>query len=96
MESDLGEAEYLTVVDEVSSLADPHPQLPMKRKSRGKYKEYTDENRAKISKYPCEHGNQRAIRHFRDKIPGLSESTMRSFKNKYRGKLRKEKMKDCP
>ena len=39
-ESGLGEVEYTNVVASVSSLADP--QFPMKRKSRGKYFEYTD------------------------------------------------------
>lgn len=63
------------------------------KQTRGKYKEYTDEDRAKVGKYASEHGNERAIRHFRDKIPGLS---VRNFKKKYREKLREEKRKDCP
>ena len=78
MKSGLGEVEYTNVIASMSSLADP--QLPMKRKSQGKYFEYTDEDRAKIGKYACEHGNKKARRHFLGKIPKLSESSVRNFK----------------
>ena len=78
----------------VSNLTDP--QLPRKRKSRGKYIQYSDEDRAKIGKYASENGNEKARHHFLGKIPHLSESTVRNFKKMYRKKLREEKEKDHP
>lgn len=90
MESGLGGVEYGNIIaNDVPALADPRVEAP-KRKCRGKYVVYTDEDRAKIGKYACENGNERARRHFSEKIPGLKESTVRNFKKMYREKLREK------
>ena len=94
LESGLGKAEYANVVASVSTLADP--ELVRKRKSKGKYYQYTDEDRAKIGRYACEHGNEKARRRFLNQKPKLSESTVRNFKKRYQTKMREEQKKDHP
>lgn len=53
------------------------------KKVRGKYQNYSEEDRATIGKYAHINGNANALRHFRESFPGLSESTVRGFKNSY-------------
>ena len=53
------------------------------KKVRGKYQNYTEEDRATIGKYAHVNGNANALRHFKESFPGLSESTVRGFKNSY-------------
>ena len=53
------------------------------KKVRGKYQNYTEEDRATIGKYAHTNGNANALRHFKESFPGLSESTVRGFKNSY-------------
>ena len=54
------------------------------KKGRGKYNDYTAEERAKIGKYAAENGPARAVRHF-SKILNkkLPETTARRLKSEY-------------
>ena len=76
-------------------LANPEPDAK-RRKTRGKYAKYSDQQRAKIGKYVSEHGNERARRHFLAEFPSLRESTVRYFKALYQQKLRDERKKEYP
>lgn len=59
------------------------------KRVRGKYQTYNDKDRAIIGKYAHTNGNANAIRYFKDSYPGLSESTVRGFKNMYTKELQK-------
>lgn len=52
----IGIEEHLSVTNSVSELADPEPSRK-KEKTRGKYAEYSDEDRAMIGKYASQNGN---------------------------------------
>ena len=71
----------------IVELADPSPAVK-RRKTRGKYTEYTPQQRASIGKYACEHGNERARKYFLSSFPQLRESTIRNFKKAYKGKMK--------
>lgn len=87
-ESGLGNVEHSAVVASgVAELADPSPATK-KRKTRGKYTEYTPQQRASIGKYACEHGNERARKYFLSTFPQLRESTIRNFKKAYKEKMK--------
>ena len=58
-ECGLGVEEHMAVTIGVSEYADPEPSRK-KRKIRGKYTEYSDEDRAKIGRYASENGNEKA------------------------------------
>ena len=58
-------------------------------RKRGKYQHYSAETRAK--KYASENGNSKAINHFKEDLPTLKESTVRTFKQAYEKRLREEK-----
>ena len=60
---------------------------------RGKYQHYSAETHAKIRKYTSENGNSKAINHFKEELPTLKESTLRTFKQAYEKRLREEKKK---
>ena len=79
-ECGLGIEEHSIVTTSVSELADPEPSR-RKRRTRGKYTEYSDENRSKIGRYACENGNEREQKHvhFFKKFPCLTESTVWNF-----------------
>ena len=79
-ESELGNVEHSAVVaSDVAELADPSLFLQIKkRKTRGKYTEYTPQQRASIEKYACEHSNERARRYFLSFFTQLCESTIRN------------------
>ena len=62
-------------------------------RKRGKYQHYSAEKRAKIGKYASENGNSKAINHFKEELPTLRESTVRTFKQAYQKRLREEKKK---
>ena len=81
-ECGLGVEEHSTVTAFVSQLANPEPEAK-KRRTKGNYTHYSDEDRAKIGKYATENGNERARKHFLTKFPHLTESTVRSFKKRY-------------
>ena len=59
-------------------------ELERAGKKRGKYNNYTPEDRARIGKYAAENGATRAALHF-SKVLGLdiNESTARKFKSEY-------------
>ena len=44
-----------------------------------------------IGKYASENGNSKAINHFKEELPTLKESTVRTFKQAYEKRLREEK-----
>ncbi|CAH3151308.1 unnamed protein product, partial [Porites lobata] len=64
------------------------PQPSQSRSKRSKYVQYSGEDRAKIAKYSCEHGNTKALQHFSKEYPNLKESTLRNFKKAYQDKLK--------
>ena len=94
-ESGLGSDEYTNVTTAVSDLANPEPAAK-KRRTRGKYVKYTDEQRAEIGRYASENGIERERRHFLGDLLHLTESTVRNFKKKYLEKLRDERKKANP
>ena len=64
----LGVKKHSTVTSFVSELADP-ASVGKKRKTKGHYTHYSNEDRAKIGKYASENGNERAKKKFREKYP---------------------------
>ena len=82
----LGRNEYNQVAAAVVDLARPQPS--QSRSKRSKYVQYSGEDRAKIAKYSCEHGNTKALQHFSKEYPNLKESTLRNFKKAYQDKLK--------
>ena len=82
----LGRNEYNQVAAAVVDLARPQPS--QSRSKRSKYLQYSGEDRAKIAKYSCEHGNTKALQHFSKEYPNLKESTLRNFKKAYQDKLK--------
>ena len=96
-ESGLGRVEFDTIASsEVRRLADPAPSASQKRKKRGKYAEYTPEQRAGIGRYAAENGNEKARLKFRSTFPNLTESTIRNFKKAYLEKLNHEREQAQP
>ena len=85
-ESGLGRVEYDSTTTSVSELADPTPAAK-KRRTRGKYTQYTPEQRAHIGKYALDNGNERARPHFLPNYPDLRESTIRNFKKAYKERM---------
>ncbi len=71
-ESGLGREEHDSVTAAIEDLANP----AAKKIKRGKYAKYSDEQRAQIGKYACEHGNTNAQRKFLSGFPNLNESTV--------------------
>ena len=57
------------------------------RRKRKAHSTFSDEDRAVIGKYAAENGNASALKKFKVSKPGLIESTVRSFKQKYVGLL---------
>jgi len=68
----LGCNEYNQVAAEVVDLARPQPSQSQSKRS--KYHQYSGEDRAKIAKYSCEHGNKKALQHFSKEYPNLKET----------------------
>ena len=81
----LGRNEYNQVAAAVVDLARPQPS--QSRSKRSKYHQYSGEDRAKIAKYSCEHGNKKALQQFSKEYPNLKESTLRNLKKAYQDKL---------
>lgn len=73
-ESGLGSVDYNSVTEEVEN--------SLNTKRRKEYQTFTAEERYQIGKYASEHGNSAAMRYF--KFKHLKESTVRTFKSKYR------------
>ena len=61
---------------------------------RKRYASYTDEDRAKIGKYASENGTTAALKRFRQDIPDLGESTVRSFKIRYLAALENSRKRE--
>lgn len=97
-ESGLGCVEFDAMVSsEVGRLADPTPSsASKKRRKRGKYVQYTPEERASIGRYAVEYGNERTRLKFRSTFTNLSESTIRNFKKAYMEKLKHERKQAQP
>ena len=58
-------------------------QMQGGRRKRKAYSTFSDEDCAVIEKYAAENGNASALKKFKASKPGLIESTVRSFKQKY-------------
>ena len=87
----LGTVEYQNVVSVVGTLVDDHDgekSSSARARKRGNYNHYSPEIRAKIGKYASENGNLKALKKFKAEVPNLKESTMRSFKQAYKRKLK--------
>ena len=96
-ETGLNNEEYENVSAAVTDIADPTPTQAsgkQKRKSRGTYTVYTEEQRASIGRYASMHGNEKARKKFLSDLPNLTESSIRNFKKMYLKKLREEKMRN--
>ena len=59
-------------------------------RSRGSYTKLTDVNGFQIGRNAGENGNKKALIHFKNKFPGLKESTVRTFKKQYQEELKKQ------
>jgi len=57
------------------------------RRKRKPYRRFSETDRATIGKYAAEHGNAEAMKRFKTEFPELPESTVRSFKIKYKDAL---------
>ena len=94
----LGNVEYHAVESSVASLANPHATegslATSAARKHGKYQHYSAETHAKIGKYASENGNSKANNHFKEELPTLKESTVRTFKQAYEKRLWEEKKKD--
>ena len=53
-----------------------------------KHAVYSPKDRALVGKYASEFGNSAALKHFKNKLPDLKESTVNLFKKKYQGFLK--------
>ena len=59
------------------------------KKARGSYKMYSADQRYKIGKYASEYSTASTLRKYKGEFPQLSESTVRSMRQKYEEELRK-------
>ena len=93
----LGDVEYYAVESSVASLVNPHStegsSATSAARKRGKYQPCSAETCAKIGKYASANGNSKAINHFKEELPTLKESTVRTFKRAYEKRLREKKKK---
>ncbi|VDI04793.1 Hypothetical predicted protein [Mytilus galloprovincialis] len=87
VEKDAETAKTVTVAN--SSVKDVL-QSPNRKRKRGEYSNYSSEQRAKIARYACEHGNTSAAKHFSKLLDKtINESTVRSMKKQYIDELNK-------
>ena len=93
----LGDVEYYAVESSVASLVNLHStegsSASSAARKRGKYRHCSAETCAKIGKYASANGNSKAINHFKEELPTLKESSVRTFKRAYEKRLREEKKK---
>ena len=59
-----------------------------KKRGRGPYRKYTDQDRAEIGKYCSMHGAAATLRKFVSNFPNLNESTARAMQQKYENELK--------
>ena len=69
--SGLGTLDYGAVVESITNVKNT--------RSRGSYTNSTDADHFQIGQYAGENGNKKALIHFKNKFPGLKESTVRTF-----------------
>ena len=74
-----------TTVDEINKQVTGSRSTVRKRK-RGEYSKYSENDKALIAKYASEHGVSKALKHFREK--DLKESSVRDWKKAYEKELR--------
>jgi hypothetical protein len=67
--------------------------LEQPKTPRGKYMNFSPGDRAKIGQYASVHGPSSTIKQFQSEFPGLRESTVRNFRNKYNTALKSRKRK---
>ena len=89
-DTNLGVVEHRETAAAVVNLSRPaeisQPNQHPKRK-RGKYFQYSGEDRVKIGKFASENGNKKTLERFIEEFPGLKESTVRAFKKAFREEL---------
>ena len=73
----LGQIDFEAVQNEVE-------KATQSKKKTGAYCVYSPEERFNIAKYAEENRSSRAVHHFKTKYPFLNESTVRTFKAKYK------------
>ena len=74
-ESNLGVVEYVSVRKSISDV---------------NHQRFSDEDQFPIGKYAAVHGPMAIIKRFKPKFPHLKESTVRTFRDKYRNTLKRE------
>ena len=55
----------------------------------GSYIKFMDIDHFQIGRYVGENGNKKVLIHFKNKFPGLNESTVRTVKNQHQEELKK-------
>ena len=85
-EINLGVVEYVSVRISISDAND----------SRGHYQRFSDEDRFAIGKYAAVHGPMATVKKFKPKFPHLKESIVRTFRDKYRNTLKRNRGSSSP
>lgn len=78
-DTNLGEVEHRETAVAVVNLSRPAEILQRNqhpKRKRGKYFQYSGENRAKIGKLASENGNKKTLECFAEEFPSLKESTV--------------------
>ena len=89
-DTNLGVVEHRETAAAVVNLSRPaeisqHNQQP--KRKRGKYFQYSGEDRVKIGKFASENGNKKTLECFGEEFPSLKGSTVRTFKKAFRERL---------
>ena len=84
--SGLGKLDYEAVDENMTNVENT--------RSRGSYTKFTDVDRSQIGRYAGKNGNKKASIHFRNKFPGLKESTVRTFKRQHQEELEKQDLRN--
>ena len=90
-DTNLRTVEYRKAASAVVDLSRPEELSQPTRRKRGKYCEYSGEDRLKIGKYANENSNKSALTRFAKEFPGLKESSVRNFKKAYQENLSLQK-----
>ena len=85
-ESNLGVVEYVSVRKSISDA----------NHSRGHYQRSSDEDRFVIGKYSAVHDPMAIVKKFKPKLSQLKESTVRTFQDKYRNILKRNRGSSSP
>lgn len=78
----------LGLLDYEASAAATSRELGAKKKLRGSYTKYSDNQRHAIGKYASEYSTASTLRRYKDEFPELSESTVRTMRKKYEEEIR--------